>query len=207
MGNTARSGRARTPVQARSRQTYNKILNAATELIAEVGFDAFTTNAVADRAGVNIASLYAYFNDKYDILTELVEQHEERRSAVALERMALLNQEHWSDWIDGTIDRLFALRLEEPGGIALRRAIRASARLAELDRIVLTEAMQKANAFLQSLHTGIPPERSEAVIRVMFYSTTECLDQACMHQPEPDLELLAELKLMMRSYFRAVLQG
>lgn len=204
MGNT---NRTRTPVQERSRQTYNKILTAATELIAEVGFDAFTTNAVAERAGVNIASLYAYFNDKYDILTELVERHEERRTAVALERMAQLQHEHWTDWIDGTVDRLFELRLEEPGAIALRRAIRASARLAELDRMVLSGAMVRAIEFLQSLRPDMSPERAEAAIRVMFYSTTECLDQACMTQPEPDLELISELKLLMRSYFRALLQN
>jgi AcrR family transcriptional regulator len=206
-GVAAKTSRVRTPVQERSKQTYNKILTAASELITEVGFDTFTTNAVAERADVNIASLYAYFNDKYDILTELVSRHEERRTKVALERMALLGQQPWPEWIDGTIDRLFELRLEEPDGIALRRAIRASARLAELDRDVLTGAMLRARGFLQSVKPEISTERAEAAMKVMFGGTTEILDQACLSQPEPDLVLIAELKLMMRAYFGALLES
>ena len=51
----------RVPQQARSRERYNLILDSAARLFAEVGYEAATTNAIADVAGVSIGSLYQYF--------------------------------------------------------------------------------------------------------------------------------------------------
>ena len=48
----------RTPRQTRAQQTVDFILEAATYILSEDGLEGFTTNRVAERAGVNIASLY-----------------------------------------------------------------------------------------------------------------------------------------------------
>jgi len=65
----------RRPRQARARETVTAILQAAIELAAEHGYDRVTTNAIADRAGVSIGSLYQYFPNKDAILVSLFEQH------------------------------------------------------------------------------------------------------------------------------------
>lgn len=65
----------RAPVQARSRQTVNRILDAAAAITDELGVEAATTRAIADRAGVSYPSLYRFFNDREAILDELLEQH------------------------------------------------------------------------------------------------------------------------------------
>lgn len=70
---TASVGR-RAPVQERSRQTVNRILDAAAEIADELGADAVTTRAVADRAGVSYPSLYRFFPDREAILEELLER-------------------------------------------------------------------------------------------------------------------------------------
>ena len=44
------------PKQARSRQTVADILQAATYILQRRGYDGMNTNAVAERAGVNVAS-------------------------------------------------------------------------------------------------------------------------------------------------------
>lgn len=51
------------------------ILDAAAYILAERGLDGFTTNHVAARAGVNIASLYQYFPNKAAILDALQARH------------------------------------------------------------------------------------------------------------------------------------
>jgi AcrR family transcriptional regulator len=51
------------------------VLEAAAELIAQQGFARTTTNAVAERAGVSIGSLYQYFPNKTAILVSLLERH------------------------------------------------------------------------------------------------------------------------------------
>jgi len=65
----------RAPVQARSRQTVTRILDAAAAIADEQGVDAATTRAIADRAGVSAPSLYRFFADREAILDELLEQH------------------------------------------------------------------------------------------------------------------------------------
>ncbi|MCB0940805.1 MAG: TetR/AcrR family transcriptional regulator [Mycobacterium sp.] len=65
----------RAPVQARSRQTVARILDAAVTIADEEGVDAVTTRAIADRAGVSYPSLYRFFADRDAILDELMERH------------------------------------------------------------------------------------------------------------------------------------
>ena len=62
----------REPIQARSRETVARILEAAAELIEAEGADAATTRAIADRAGVSVPSLYRFFADRDEIFDRLL---------------------------------------------------------------------------------------------------------------------------------------
>ena len=64
----------RQPRQARSRQTVERLLEAADRLLAEQGLLGFNTNAVAAEAGIDIASLYQYFPAKEALIYSLLEQ-------------------------------------------------------------------------------------------------------------------------------------
>ena len=46
------------PAQRRSQQTFDAIVEAGTQLLPLLGYAGTTTNHIAERAGVNIASLY-----------------------------------------------------------------------------------------------------------------------------------------------------
>jgi AcrR family transcriptional regulator len=61
----------RIPRQARSGETVAAILEGAAQVLEAGGLAAFTTNAVAERAGVSIGTLYQYFRDKNALLVEL----------------------------------------------------------------------------------------------------------------------------------------
>lgn len=62
------------PVQERSRQTFDAIVEACAWLLAERGYAGTTTNHIAERAGVNIASLYEYFPGKDAIVARVAER-------------------------------------------------------------------------------------------------------------------------------------
>lgn len=64
----------RTPRQARAEETVAAILEAAAQILEKGGLAAFTTNAVAERAGVSIGTLYQYFADKAALLRALGER-------------------------------------------------------------------------------------------------------------------------------------
>jgi AcrR family transcriptional regulator len=68
----------RAPTQRRARQTVAAIVEAAGRLLVEKGRMGVTTNAVAERAGVSIGSVYQYFPDKQAIFAALQERHIEQ---------------------------------------------------------------------------------------------------------------------------------
>ena len=59
------------PKQIRSKLMFDSILEASTRVLEEVSFKKFTTNKVAEAAGISIGSLYQYFPNKQSILIEL----------------------------------------------------------------------------------------------------------------------------------------
>lgn len=65
------------PTQERSKITVDAILEAAAYILENDDWEDFTTNRVADKAGVNIASLYQYFPNKESILSEIFRRHSE----------------------------------------------------------------------------------------------------------------------------------
>lgn len=62
------------PVQGRSRATVEAVLSAAARILEDQGLSGFNTNAIAERAGVSVGSLYQYFPSKDAILVALMEQ-------------------------------------------------------------------------------------------------------------------------------------
>jgi AcrR family transcriptional regulator len=74
------------PRQDRSKATVDSILAATARVLVRQGFDGLTTNAVAEKAGVSIGSLYQYFPNKEALVLALIERHmEEMTSAVLAE--------------------------------------------------------------------------------------------------------------------------
>jgi AcrR family transcriptional regulator len=63
------------PRQARSRATVETILQAGARILSDEGWAGFTTNRVADLAGVSIGSLYQYFPDKLSLVDAIRRRH------------------------------------------------------------------------------------------------------------------------------------
>lgn len=70
--NIAKLALRKRPRQHRSRNTVDAILTAAEDVLLRLGLAGFNTNAVAQRAGVSIGSLYQFFPGKEAILATLV---------------------------------------------------------------------------------------------------------------------------------------
>lgn len=73
---TTRIARTRTrprksPSQPRSERTVEAIVEAAARILETEGLGGFNTNAVADKAGVSVGSLYQYFPNKDALIAAL----------------------------------------------------------------------------------------------------------------------------------------
>lgn len=60
--------------QERARRTFEALVSAAEQEFSELGFDATQTPTVAQRAGVSVGTFYRYFQDKKDILLEVLKR-------------------------------------------------------------------------------------------------------------------------------------
>jgi AcrR family transcriptional regulator len=70
------------PKQKRGRQRVDAILNAASELFAEVGYEASTIIEIAARADTSVGSMYQFFANKEAILHAIIERYVAAASAV-----------------------------------------------------------------------------------------------------------------------------
>lgn len=74
----------RAPCQARALHKVELILEAATRLLDAGDLSILATNAVAERAGVSIGTLYPYFKDKQAILDALALRELDGREGLRL---------------------------------------------------------------------------------------------------------------------------
>lgn len=65
----------KAPKQARSRATVDAIVEAGAQVLGRRGWAGFTTNEVAEVAGVSIGSLYQYFPNKQSLTEALRRRH------------------------------------------------------------------------------------------------------------------------------------
>ena len=82
----------KAPRQARSQATVDTILDATARVLVERGYAGASTNAVAERAGVSVGSLYQYFPNKDALVSALHGRH--MRQMMAVIDKALTRPEH-----------------------------------------------------------------------------------------------------------------
>ena len=76
----------RRPNQARSRDKLELIFEASIRILNKQGLEGFTTNRIAEVAGVSIGTLYQYFSNKHEILSALGQREiETTRSRIAVQ--------------------------------------------------------------------------------------------------------------------------
>jgi AcrR family transcriptional regulator len=75
MPNHVPSKPRKLPRQSRSVAMVDAILEASARILLERGYIGMSTNAVAERAGVSVGSLYQYFPNKESLLAALHQQH------------------------------------------------------------------------------------------------------------------------------------
>jgi AcrR family transcriptional regulator len=108
------------PVQARSTARLAALLDAAAQVVHEIGYERLTTAMVAERAGASIGTVYRYFPDRIAVLQSLAARNADRMTDRVL---AELRAEQHSDW-DSALAAAFGLFVvayqQEPGFASLR---------------------------------------------------------------------------------------
>jgi AcrR family transcriptional regulator len=100
------------PRQARSRATVDAIVQAGARVLGDQGWAGFTTNKVAEVAGVSIGSLYQYFPDKLSLIEAVRSHHFE--DVLRVIRKAMDRQKPVRQFAEALVDGMIAAHLEHP---------------------------------------------------------------------------------------------
>jgi AcrR family transcriptional regulator len=110
------------PQQQRSERRLAAFLDAAAALFAEVGYEAATMTAIAERSASSIGALYNYFPDKQAIALTLVNQYGQELEAYwkpLIEQAAKLTHREFADLF---IERITELVQQRPAYLSLATA-------------------------------------------------------------------------------------
>jgi AcrR family transcriptional regulator len=125
----------RRPLQDRAKRTFDGLLDAAADLLGEVGVERISANLICERAGVTPPAFYRYFDDKQAIVVALAERLMERQNVV-LEAWVARYRDSGLDLItDKVIELLRELHVVTAGthgALWTMRALRAMPRLTDI---------------------------------------------------------------------------
>ena len=102
------------PSQERSRATVDAVIHAAARILSDHGWAGFTTNRVAETAGVSIGSLYQYFPDKQAIYMALHERHVDEVRAAITQALAENASGSLEDFTRALVERLVNVHAADP---------------------------------------------------------------------------------------------
>ena len=198
------SDRITRPSQARSRITFDRILSVAKEIIVEQGIAALNTNLVAERAGINIGTVYHYFPDKIAILLELSKADRDLRSSYIIDKVSELpSAPDLENWVHEVVELTYKLRTDHPATIELRRAIRSIPELLDADRIRNEEVVTRLNTMYSVRFPNATPARRKMVARVNYETLSGLLD-AYGDDVTHDKEFYSEVASMIVAHMKTL---
>lgn len=197
------------PQQARSQERVDLILDTAAEFIAEVGYEAVTTNAIAERAGISIGSLYRYFPDKDAILRSLSVRHLEQLRAiydqVFMEDIVYLPLEVVLDRI---VDPFVELHVACPAFKQILLGSDVSADIAAASEEMDEEIVERMAGFLQRVAPDLNEQRAHLVAMVCKAEVKALLSLiTCDCSEDFRAQITAEMKRMLLNYLAPIFGG
>ncbi|QVQ52796.1 TetR family transcriptional regulator [Spiractinospora alimapuensis] len=192
--------------QERGLRRMEQILDAAEELIGEVGFEETTTNTVAARAGVSPGSLYQFFANKDALLDGVAE------------RYTVASQDFWdqhlgehvarlelSALIDQVLDSLTEFKTRRPAFWVLFHGSGASPRLAEVADRIRGEISSRLRAVFRFRAPHESEERLEVMANVSVATVRGLFPLVIAAESTKRPAVLAELKAVLHGYLASTI--
>jgi AcrR family transcriptional regulator len=200
----------RRPVQRRSLERFERMLDACARLLDEVGYDELTTSEVARRAGVPIGTLYQFFDGKQALTRALARRNLDLFLDRLHGRFAAGPVGTWADAASAVVAEFVAMKREVPGFASVDFGDARPGKEYLLDSRAEVENNRLVAERLKLLGVqdlGLPdgPDVDRALL-VAVEAADSVLRLAFRHRPGGDPELIAEADLLLRGYLGARLR-
>lgn len=193
--------------QERARRTYEALVEAATEVFAERGFDTTQTPDIAARAKVSVGTFYRYFSDKREAFLEVVRRHLSRAHVSV---MAELTPDRFvgsgrRQTIEIALEILLQHLGTNPGlqNVILEMSLR-DGKVAELRRTFDAAALEKLAALVAAVCPREDVADPEATAFVIQTSVVECAVAISGARGESPVERDRAIAALTEMIFRAM---
>lgn len=189
----------RQPVQQRSAQRVERMLDAAADLLSEQGYEALTTTAIAKRAGVAVGSLYQFFPDKRAVVQSLTQRNLDTFMAEVSGRITVNDREHWWAVVDTLLDIYLRMHREVPGFARVHFGDVVDRRLLD-ERRDNNSVLADSLAEVISTKLGLSPSEIALPITVAVEAADALLNLAFTRDPRGDADIVEETKSLLKGY-------
>ena len=189
------------PQQERSTRRLASFLDAAAELFVEVGFEAATMTAIAERSSSSIGALYNYFPDKQSIAFTLLKQYVEDLEAQWTPLMKQAEILTHAEFADLFIERITRFVQARPAYLSLLAApirFRRDPAARKASRVAIANAFQAKNPSLSKEQSLLAANLSLQIVRGMMTLYGEA-------DSKGKVLVVAEFKKLLTLYLRGVL--
>jgi len=195
----------RRPLQRRGLLTFNRVLDAAEQILLEKGVLALTTNLIASRSGVNISSIYKFFPNKHSVILALFERHLKIRIDHVRDAIEAIGTDpDWRKALDTAVERSVEARKLAPSTIVVLRAMLSSQELFEVDQEARKElALLFASALRR--RTAIADDHLQRIARCMIETSIALLNFWQSSDGANDPLIVIETKRLTQAYLAVYL--
>jgi len=181
------------PTQARSRETFERILSEAVQLLDELGWDGFNTNLLAQRAGVRVSAVYRYFPNKEAILAQVFEEQIDEYIDSAREKIFAIDRLSRTDFkatvcaiVDMELDqRLLLYRMEPAFYSTYQQSLDIHARIDELTVSMKNPSWSEWFVDFLAMHRdAMTKEELTTLSKLASHTLTGTLDSVVRSEPE-----------------------
>jgi AcrR family transcriptional regulator len=188
------------PSQERSRQRVERILDAAAHVFAEAGYDAATTEAIAEKAGTSIGSIYQFFPNKLALFNAIASRYLDRSRMMFEALMVPQSLERpWEELLDSAIDAFASFDRDEPDFRAVWVNWQLSGEFLAAGQALNREFARRTEAVLAVKAHGLSPQKRALVATVTVEMISAMLFLAARRRDLAD-KVIAETKVLLRRY-------
>jgi AcrR family transcriptional regulator len=204
-GGAAWQSRLPVPPRKRGRQSRDRIVAAAAELIDEHGVRSgkVSVRAIAAAAGVSIGAIYHHFVDLDQIVTAVAEQYMREMTDAIRQVHAGWEWTDWTEMVDASLDRHAAFFRDRPGLRDLWFDEHAAPGVVDIHldhRAYIAEDLRRR--FLALTGRDLSPVTHQIAIAI----SESLFELAFRLDPAGSPDVLAELREVFRDYYRRHLE-
>ena len=189
----APAGRRRAPQQQRSRVRFDQVLDATRDLVAELGPDQVTTAVIADRAGVSVAWIYRYFEDRQDIFDVIVLDAVHRLWERTQQAARAAVGEDWRQAVRHVLASNAAFYVSEPAFVRLWRSEFRSHAMLAANQLHDDDQARWLYATMTTVGVLAPGPLAEAACRLVVALADRGLELAFADDPLGDHVVIDQL--------------